>query len=130
MKIEHILFLGFKKVTYNLLQHFKNVVNDQYELKKHWILPKCSKHYPPKVVKIQLVLGARQDSSPGRRPRVRTLAGASGPVECLQPFDFLQPIYKNLQRHNDEQNRLSCTVAMFVPPPPMLKYIRSDLGPF
>ena len=33
LKIGHILFLGFKKVTYNLLQHFKNVVNDQYELK-------------------------------------------------------------------------------------------------
>ena len=64
-----------------------------YELKNTDFYQNVSNHYPTKVVKIQLVLGTSQDYSPGtpgrrQRVRLRALAGAKGPAECLQPFVF------------------------------------------
>ena len=86
------------EVTYNILQPLEKVVNDQYELKNTDFYQNVSNHYPTKVVKIQLVLGARQDYSPGtpgrrQRVRLRALVGAKGPAECLQPFDFFTTFF-------------------------------------
>ena len=75
VKNKQITFFRLYKVTYNILQRLKKVVNDQCELKNTDFYQNIFNHYPTKVVKIQLALGARP------RVKLRALAGAKGLVE-------------------------------------------------
>ena len=74
VKNKQITFFRLYKSTYNVLQRLKKVVNDHCELKNIDFTKKIN-HYPTKVVKIQLALGARP------RVKLRALAGAKGLVE-------------------------------------------------